>query len=311
MTPYLFRITEENKFSLNRPHESNRIYYSELNKWDTHNAFRSFSLKYILDGVIRYEVDQQRYDVSGDHFLLANKREEVAAHFQSESLTRSICIDINTDIISEAATVMAAKEDFDFENYLAHYFKDSVLCARIYSVKDSPLGTKLAELASLISKGEESALNHEWFLAITELIILQEKGNSLALNGIKSVKASTRIETLDRLNKAKAYMDELFLQNPEMSDVARFCAMSEFHFYRCFKQAFSITPYRYLLNKRLEHSQLLLEKKLLVSEIAKACGFSDIFTFSKAFKKAYKVSPTHWLGRRNSVPSIRIGDPDS
>src|SRR5258706_16466269 len=116
MSPYLFRITEENKFTLNRPHESNRIYYSELNKWDTKNAFRSFSLKYVLEGKIDYETEGQEYNVQSNSYLVANKREEVAAHFESDKPTRSICIDIRTDIISEAATVMSAKEDFDFEN---------------------------------------------------------------------------------------------------------------------------------------------------------------------------------------------------
>ncbi len=292
MSAYLFRITEDNKFSLNRPHESNRIYYSELYNWDTRNAFRSFSLKYVLDGVISYISGRDKYEVKAGNFLIADKREGVAAHFESSSLTKSVCIDISTDIVSEAATVMSAREDFDFENYLNHYFKDAVLCQKVYPTQESMLGGKLAELLHLIRTGNIAALNSEWFLEMTELIILQEKGNWLALNGIKSVKPSTRLETLARLNRARAYMDERFLQNPEMAEVARFGALSEFHFFRSFKQAFGITPYRYLLNRRLEHARSLLLQYKPVKEIARTCGFADIFTFSKAFKKAYGVSPT-------------------
>ena len=211
MGPFLFRITEQNKHALNKPHESNRIYYSELNKWDTGNAFRSFSLKYVLDGVINYQSGDQRYEVNGGSFLAANKRDDVTAYFQSEKLTRSICIDISTDIVSEAATVMAARENFDFENYLDRYFKDGVVCANIRSAAGNPLGEKLVELARQLRSADEPGISKEWFMEITELIILQEKGNYLALNGIRSVKHSTRVETLARLSRGRAYMDEQFV----------------------------------------------------------------------------------------------------
>ena len=113
-----------------------------------------------------------------------------------------------------------------------------------------------------------------------------------ALNGIKSVKISTKIETLQRLNKARDFMDEHFLQNPTMNEVARQGNMSTFHFFRSFKQAFGITPYKYLLHKRLEYSKTLLLKKIPAGEVAKFCAFADIFTFSKAFKKAYGIPPS-------------------
>ena len=115
-----------------------------------------------------------------------------------------------------------------------------------------------------------------------------------ALNGIKSVKISTRIETLQRLNKARDFMDENFLQNPTMNEVAKNGNMSSFHFFRSFKQAFGITPYKYLLHKRLEFSKNLLIQKIPAGEIAKHCGFADIFTYSKAFKKAYGIPPSKY-----------------
>ena len=297
MSPFLIRITERNKHSLNKPHESNRIYYSELNKWDSRNAFRSFSLKYVLDGQINYQADDQCYAVQAGSYLIANKREDVTAYFQSEKLTRSICIDISTDIVSEAATVMSAKENFDFENYLARYFNHSLLCANIYTSTNNRLGEKLVELAQQLESMREPVISKEWFLEITELIILQEKGNSLALNGLRSVKPSTRIETLSRLSRGKAYMDECCLQNPEMTEVAKVSNMSAFHFFRSFKQAFGVTPYRYLLNNRLEFSKSLLRKKIPVKEIAKMCGFADIFSYSKAFKKAFGISPSAFTDR--------------
>ena len=91
----------------------------------------------------------------------------------------------------------------------------------------------------------------------------------------------------------KNFMDIYYLSNPGIRQVAIESSMSEFHFYRCFKQVTGFTPYQYMLEKRLAHArELLSEKTLLVSEIATQCGFPDVFTFSKAFKRKYGVSPT-------------------
>jgi len=86
-----------------------------------------------------------------------------------------------------------------------------------------------------------------------------------------------------------------FLENPVIRTIAIESNMSEFHFFRCFKNVLGITPYQYLLEKRLQHSySLLKQKELLISTIAKECGFPDVFTFSKAFKRKYGLSPSKY-----------------
>jgi AraC-like DNA-binding protein len=115
---------------------------------------------------------------------------------------------------------------------------------------------------------------------------------------LSASKSSTKKEILRRVLTGKDFMDHHFLQNPEIKQVALESSMSEFHFYRCFKQVTGSTPYQYMLEKRLAYSrELLAEKRLLVSQIATQCGFPDVFTFSKAFKRKYGVSPTKFEER--------------
>src|SRR5262249_17475536 len=136
-------------------------------------------------------------------------------------------------------------------------------------------------------------------LDLVEKIIVHEYGNYLSLNGIHSVKLETRKEILSRLKMARRYMDEACLRIDEISDVARNCNMSEFHFYRSFRQAFGVTPYQYLLNKRLELAKDLIHAgNMSMTEIASVCNFPDVFTFSKAFKRQFKVALTRFLAVR-------------
>lgn len=122
----------------------------------------------------------------------------------------------------------------------------------------------------------------------------------LALNNLHTIKkSSTRKEMLFRLLKGKDYIDMNYLTNPEISKIACHCHLSVFHFFRSFKQAFQITPYHYIMQKKLDHAlSLIALDKYSLSEIAVLCGFSDIFTFSKAFKRRFHYPPSRYTGIR-------------
>jgi len=71
MTSYFNTINEGNKLTLNKGGDCDMVYYSELNEWFTGNAFRSFSLKYVVDKCIYYKVGNKEYEVNGGNFILA------------------------------------------------------------------------------------------------------------------------------------------------------------------------------------------------------------------------------------------------
>ena len=82
---FFHTITEENKLTLNKPSDSDVVYYSELNEWFTRNAFRSFSLKYVIDRCIYYKVGNKEHAVNAGNFLLACKQPDVNAYFDSKA----------------------------------------------------------------------------------------------------------------------------------------------------------------------------------------------------------------------------------
>ena len=92
---------------------------------------------------------------------------------------------------------------------------------------------------------------------------------------------------------AIAYIDANFLSISEIKEIADYCNMSEYHFFRRFKEVYNKTPYQYITENKMQLAKkMLLEKNQSVSDIAVLCSFPDVFTFSKAFKKFYGVSPS-------------------
>ncbi|MES1221495.1 MAG: AraC family transcriptional regulator [Bacteroidota bacterium] len=287
-------ITEQNKLSLNKPANSDVVYYSELNEWFTSNAFRSFSLKYVINECVHYKVGNKEYSVSSGNFMLACKQPHVKAFFDSKTVVKSICIDICPATVAEAFSIISQKEDYNFDNYQAKYFTYPEFFEAVCPAVNAPFGKKLDALVEAVKAGNaEETINREWFLDLVEKIVYHEYGNYLALNGLNSVKVTTRKELLGRLNAGKQFMDEHFLTISGISEVSVISNLSEFHFFRSFKQAYRITPYQYLLNKRLEFAnELIKNEDDSITDISLQCNFPDLFTFSKAFKRRYGISPS-------------------
>jgi len=284
------RITEENKFSLNKPADSDKIYYSELHEWYTTNAFRSFSLKFVIEGCIYYKKEGKEYPVKEGTFLTACKSDSVNAY--NHIPIKSICLDICPKTVAETFSILTAKNE-DLDAYLHNYFSYPEFLETLNSVQETPVGEKLLQLKYWIQAGVLVKPNKEWILDLSERIIYQEYGNYLALKELKSVKSSTRKEILLRLHQAKEYIDINFLQIKDIKEIADYCRMSEYHFFRRFKEAFKKTPYQYITEQKMHLAKYLLKgSKQSISEIAFSCSYPDVFTFSKAFKKFYGVSPS-------------------
>lgn len=306
MNQLIICTTETDSGSIEKPLDTNRVYYSALREGFSSESFRSFSIKYVISGSIAYKAGKKEFKVGDNRYLIANRKEGVLCRFHAPVPVKSICVDISEKTMAEAMTVLSAKENFQFDNYLDQQYKLPVFAEKITALKSGPVSEKLMRLAESVQTSGNHYLDETWFYEMAEAIILQEKGKQLALHGLHSVKSTTRLETLRRLNKAKAYMDELFLQHLPIPQISAHCNMSEFHFFRCFKQAFGITPYQYLLLKRLDHSRQLLLQTLPEKEIAVRCGFADVFTYSKAFKRTYGIPPSAYKRRQLLEASGRL-----
>jgi AraC family transcriptional regulator len=182
------RITEKNKTSLNKTSDSDKIYYSELNEWHTSNAFRSFSLKFVIEECIYYNKEGKEYPVKADTYMTACQYSDVKAY--NYKPIKSICIDICPQTIAEIFTILTAKNE-DLDAYLHSYFTYPEFMESIHSVHETTVGEKLVELNHLIQSGATIKPNKEWFIALSERIIYQEYGNYLALKEIKNTRPST------------------------------------------------------------------------------------------------------------------------
>lgn len=99
----------------------------------------------------------------------------------------------------------------------------------------------------------------------------------------------------DGITLAQRYIRQHYKQPLTISGIARAVGMSQSHFLHKFTSQMGVSPYVYLNNYRVEQAaELMKNSKRNIFEIAEICGFRNIYTMNRYFKKTYGCTPTEF-----------------
>lgn len=73
--------------------------------------------------------------------------------------------------------------------------------------------------------------------------------------------------------------------------LARRLGVSRSHLWQTFDDVLGMSPAQYLLEQKMEHAKKQLSTGLAVTEVARACGYTELSSFSRAFKSYAGVTP--------------------
>lgn len=197
-------------------------------------------------------------------------------------------------------------------------FKDD-FCLLLFFVSDDFIRDVVREVSGQLSVRQEGGVLHKGAILVNGDVTLAAYFQSMLAYFTGTTKPAETLLTLKLKElivsillggnnpELSAYFQSLLKSDaPPLSQImeANFCynlALEEFAklshrslstFKRDFRKYYNQPPGKWLLQKRLEYSAVLLKNPALnVSQVAMDCGFEDLSHFSRAFKKKFGTSP--------------------
>lgn len=144
------------------------------------------------------------------------------------------------------------------------------------------------EIASLYNErvlGYELALKAQLLQAIFLLLPYSEKTSS-----------SDMITSSDKLKQVLDYIELHYAETISISELAKLCYFSDYHFMRFFKKHMNMTCVEYINNLRLEKSvELFKQGNSSILDVSLSVGFHNLSYFHRAFKKKYHITPLSFI----------------
>lgn len=100
----------------------------------------------------------------------------------------------------------------------------------------------------------------------------------------------------DKLKNVLDYIELHFAETISVSELAKLCCFSDYHFMRFFKKYMNMTCVEYINNLRLEKSIELFEQgNTSILDVSLSVGFHNLSYFYRAFKKKYHMTPLSFI----------------
>jgi AraC family transcriptional regulator len=113
-------------------------------------------------------------------------------------------------------------------------------------------------------------------------------------------------EYIFRINRVLDYIEKHLSRPFTLEELASVANFSKFHFNRIFRALVGETPFQFITRVRLERAGTLLltHPRDTISEIAFACGYSDIAVFSRNFRTQFGRSATRFRREKGEYSNI-------
>jgi AraC-like DNA-binding protein len=206
--------------------------------------------------------------------------------------------------------------------HIVEQFFDTKFCVVVFFVSDqficNTLRSHSLDRKQLTEKSKSSSIYevdtddtlHAFFNSVIPYFLsthevnkplLELKFRELILNVINNPRNGNltcffqSLLTESHVDCMRKVLEENFQYNLGLEEYARICGRSLSAFKRDFEEHFNTTPGRWLLERRLQHAQLLINTSdKSISEIAYESGFENVSHFSKSFKQHFGNSPVNY-----------------
>jgi AraC-like DNA-binding protein len=176
---------------------------------------------------------------------------------------------------------------------------------KLFRTEEQPYFVVSSSITPKMQTALQQILNCPYQAAIARMYLESKVWELMALQLAQIIEDKERQskhflkkEDRDRLDLAQNILRDRFDNPPSISNLAQEIGLNECALKRGFRQLFGTTVFGYLYQQRMEYAkQLLQQRELNVSQVAKKVGYSSQSRFATAFRKKFGVNPKVFMGQ--------------
>lgn len=251
-------------------------------KFPTH-SHDTFCIGILEEGSQILSFSNNNLVVPSNSVILINPNEAHANYALDKNGWKYKMMYVNSDILKYVSSLYGKSKytNIHFEHYI---LQDNFVFSRIKSFFDLHEGKSYENLEQELRK----ILSHLIFYYATD---------------IKKQEQISQHYT----NDLKYFLNEKFDTKIKLDDISSTLGISKFKAIRAFKKSTGMTPFSYVLQKRVEKAKKLISQNVKLSHVALESGFYDQSHFSKYFKNYVGVTPISYLQSCNILQDFNKG----
>jgi AraC family transcriptional regulator len=286
-----FDINEYNKTFK----ENNVIIHATSRSVSYAEHWGCLSVKCAFHGNEYYQAGKRVYSVNDSNYLLLNEGSNYSSYIFSSAPVESFTINFSHEFEMETINGLAGTPEKIMDNYCHNRHEKIELTEKLYThdMSVSPLLSRLFSLS--LQPHPDKILLGEVYYKLMGTLLSREKQVHAEIQKIPAIKLSTRTELYRRLHYAKDFMDSCYMTEVTLEIIARIAHLNTAYFLRQFKNYFLITPYQYMIERRLREAKRIFETSAMsVTDVCFSVGYRDLTSFIKLFKKYSGLSPDRY-----------------
>ncbi len=275
---------------------SNQLYLSENTCLGEFTYRSSYSIKYVLSGYERYQVQGRELIIKPGQHLLVDNNSRVTT---LPATGKAISIFIAPETLKDVKSILYNDSpEKILDNYNCLEETSFLLQEAIYHLENKRIHNILKIIEKTLlnnpSPGEHE-IDPSLFFQLSDAILLDQQVHSSRLNNLKNFKKSTIQEQYSRLLIGYQYLNDNWNEPFSLKKTAAISMLSPYHFHRLFRSCFSKTPYQYHLDIQMDKALELLKKdQYQISDISSLLGYGSPTAFGRTFKKYFGTTPSHF-----------------
>lgn len=261
-----------------------RLYTGMFSKSNMTAGRASFNLLFFLSENIHLSAEGcgTEFLFKKNQYILHYSREESTAELwtEDEGMLRYLQIHINYDYISNLINPESNKEN-------AEILEGMIRNRYIFLHRQTPpsmtveMNFILKEIISYSKKG------------VLQKLFVEAKMIKLLLLIFEQFHEKNTLEEVPRTPSViKKFIDENYHRNIKVEEIGKLIGINQNKIRKEFKAQYHLTVSDYMSELRmLKAKKLIIDKKMMIKEIAIECGYEYVQNFTRAFKKKFGVAP--------------------